>query len=115
MTCLASSAVATGASERLKLVVGQSATVRMDANPSTGFSWVVDPAIQNLEAVGIENLGVEKTGRSDGGLSGKPVVQRFRLTGRVPGQAIVVFSYLRGWENKPPARQQVFVVDVRNK
>ncbi len=115
MACFAGSAAATGASAHLDLVVGQAAMVGLDANPSTGFFWVVDPATQNLEAVGIENRGFERIGPPDGGLVGKPVVQRFRLTGRVPGQAIIVFSYLRGWENKRPARQRVFEVDVRNK
>jgi predicted secreted protein len=103
------------AAERLSLFVGQAAMLRLDSNPSTGFSWVVDPATQSLDAVGIENFGAEKAATAQGGLVGKPVVQRFRVTGRLPGQAVLVFSYLRSWENKRPTRQQVYEVDVRTR
>jgi predicted secreted protein len=111
--CLTGSTDKTSAAERLGLIVGEAATLRLDANPSTGFAWIVDRDTRNPDAVGVENLGVEKTVTAQGGLVGKPVGQRFRITGRLPGRAIVVFSYVRSWENKRPARQQVYDVDVR--
>lgn len=115
LTWLSGLSAATAGSQ-LSLIVGQSAIIRLDANPSTGFIWVVDPATQNAGALSIENLGIERPGswESGPGLIGRPGTQRWRITAKLPSKSIIVFSYVRGWENKPPSRQQVYEVDIRD-
>jgi inhibitor of cysteine peptidase len=77
--------------------------IRLQSNPSTGYSWTSVPT------PGVEVGPPEFVGDvSD--LVGAPGYERFEVTALQAGQIRLVFEYARSWEDVPP--EQVFEVDL---
>ncbi|HWV40132.1 protease inhibitor I42 family protein [Pseudorhodoplanes sp.] len=104
-------AIGTGhaADQTLKLVVGQPATIELEENPSTGYSWTIDAqASSNLANLRIDDLGFSHN--ADGKrLVGAPGLHRWSVQATKPGNARVVFVYRRPWETSVARRHEVEV------
>ena len=80
----------------IRLATGESRTVTFAENPSTGYSWAIDPtASRNLEALSITDLGYLPGSETMPGAPGK---HSWRIGGVSPGQAEIVFVYQRPWK-----------------
>ncbi|WP_316168353.1 MULTISPECIES: protease inhibitor I42 family protein [unclassified Bradyrhizobium] len=93
-------AQARAADQTLRLAVGQSASVELEENPSTGYGWAVDAkASFRLPLVRITDRGFSER---EGGkrLVGAPGVHRWDIQALSAGTANVVFIYRRPWERK---------------
>jgi inhibitor of cysteine peptidase len=84
------------AQSAIRLATGESRTVTFVENPSTGYSWAIDPAAsRNLDALSITDLGYLAGGETMPGAPGK---HSWRIGGVSPGQAEISFAYRRPWE-----------------
>jgi len=95
----------------LKIPVHGSALVELEANPSTGYAWRVDPAQStHLNRVKVEEAG--SVSSAPPGMVGAPVKQSWRITGVSTGSAKITLVYGRAWE-KSIANKHVVRVRVR--
>ncbi|HOT01197.1 MAG TPA: protease inhibitor I42 family protein [Acidobacteriota bacterium] len=92
----------------IEAVVGQTITVRLAGNPTTGFGWAAlppdDPAVA---AVGNSEY---QQNPADAGRVGAGGTYIFRFRAERPGAAKLVIQYRRPWE---PGPTEVFHVLVR--
>jgi inhibitor of cysteine peptidase len=102
-------AAAHAADQTLKLAVGQPATIELEANPSTGYTWAIDTqASSNLSILRIDDRGFSQN--VDGKrLVGAPGAHRWSVQATSPGHASVSFVYRRPWEAAVARRHQVEV------
>ncbi len=97
-------------SETIRLTVGATRVITLAENPSTGFKWQINTAQSvNPAAVRVNDLGYQ---RGPGQLVGAPGVHRWRIKGKAPGNAQIVFDYSRPWEHAAPARRHTVRVEI---
>jgi len=89
---------------------GKEFTIRLDSNPTTGYSWqLAEPYDENI----IRLLEAEYTPSTTKrvGASG---VENWTFLALKKGAAKISLKYARPWEvNKPPAKEKVFLIRVR--
>lgn len=95
----------------VELTVGQSMTVTLPGNPTTGFMWSV---AESADVVQVE-VALEKVApRSGPPLCGSPRATVATFTGLKAGQGTVTLIYARPWEkDTPPAQTRIFTVNVK--
>ena len=109
VTIMAIDAEARAAEQTLRLTVGQSASVELEENPSTGYRWGVDAkASSNLSILRISDRGFTER---EGGkrLLGAPGIHRWNIEAASAGAASVILIYRRPWEDKAGRRHEVAV------
>ncbi|MDQ7793642.1 MAG: protease inhibitor I42 family protein [bacterium] len=77
----------------VNLVPGQTITLTLEANPSTGYAWSVE-----CDGTVVELIRQEYESRSN--LPGAPGVESFTFRGVAPGRVDVAFNYRRNWEQE---------------
>ncbi|HEX9978144.1 MAG TPA: protease inhibitor I42 family protein [Acidimicrobiia bacterium] len=90
----------------IELGVGESFSIVLDGNPTTGYGWQVD---------GIDESVLSTTDpeyRSDSNLIGSGGQYTFTFTGVAAGQTQVRLVYLRPWEQAEPLETFVLTVTV---
>lgn len=99
------------ASAPLTLTVGESSTVSLEENVTTGYAWRYDAAASRAAAcVTITDLGhAPRAGDPAVGAIG---LRRWKLVGAGRGRAELRFLYQRPWE-QTPVREHTIIVDVR--
>lgn len=105
---------AEAAEQRLRLAVGQSASVELEENPSTGYRWEIDAkASSNLPALRIGDRGFSQR---EGGkrLLGAPGIHRWNIEAASAGTARVIFIYRRPWEGNAVRSHEVAVEATAN-
>ena len=106
-------AQARAADQTLRLAVGQSASVELEENPSTGYRWTVDAKASSKASSGLPVVRITDRGFSkrDGGkgLVGTPGIHRWDIQAVGVGSASVVFIYRRPWEGKHVRSYEVAV------
>lgn len=97
--------------QTLELRVGESKSITLAGNPSTGFLWSLAAA---ADVVKVE-LALEQTPAPSGPpLCGRPCGTVVTLTGKTAGQGQVTLVYARPWEkNTAPARTCTINVTVK--
>jgi inhibitor of cysteine peptidase len=97
------------ADQTLRLAIGQSATIELQENPSTGYRWVVDTKTSsNLSILHIDDRGFSRNA-ANSHLLGAPGVHRWSVKAESPGSASITFVYGRPWEASVARRHQVAV------
>lgn len=86
---------------------GQTLTLTVKANPTTGFSWA---AAQDAELFDIQSSYTAEP--QAGPVSGSGGWQTFVLTPKEPGTARVSFTYSRPWEPGVNDLQMSFTIEV---
>ena len=95
----------------VELTVGQSATVTLPGNPTTGFMWSV---AKSADVVQVEVDLAPVAPRSGPPLCGSPRASVVTFTGLKAGQGTVTLIYARPWEkDTPPAQKRIFTVTVK--
>ena len=98
------------AGSALRLSPGETTTIELPENVTTGYSWAIDPdASRNLGILTITDAGHRRApGRARVGAGGKHI---WTVKAVSPGSAVIALNYRRPWE-KAAGRQQLFEVDV---
>lgn len=96
--------------DRLQLAVGETQTITLTENPSTGYRWKVSPdESSNLDAIRVDDLGYAE---AEAHLLGAPGKHSWRIAGVTPGKARLVLDYSRSWEHVPPAQRHIVDIEV---
>lgn len=85
--------------------------VSLDANPTTGYTWMMRIDGNSLELAG-EDFQSGQSADESKTVVGSGGVQQFTFRGMDPGSATVTFDYERPWEEAEPARTVVLQVTV---
>lgn len=72
---------------------GQSASVELQTNASTGYAWKVD-ADRGIDVILVATVATRP------GMVGAPSVATWRIRGSKRGTYRIVFRYMRPWEGK---------------
>lgn len=91
---------------------GEFLSVRLPANPSTGFAWVLRPWDEAVLTPSTPFSAVEPGPRGDGQV-GTPGEAVWRFSAGAPGTVTLTFDYRQAWSDEPPARTATFPVTVR--
>lgn len=92
----------------LRLAPGESRTIALKENPSTGYVWRIDRAASsNLDILRIADNGVSRP--QSGPPIGQPGVHRWTIGAISKGRARVAFVYGRPWEQGPVERESWIV------
>ncbi|MFL9828212.1 protease inhibitor I42 family protein [Rhodoplanes sp. SY1] len=99
------------ASAPLTLAVGETSTISLEENVTTGYAWRFDAAAsRDAGCVTLTDLGhAPRAGDPAIGAFG---LRRWKLVGAGRGRAELRFLYQRPWEQKP-VREHTIIVDVR--
>jgi predicted secreted protein len=98
----------------IQITVGDTTTLQLDGNSSTGYSWVLQDSSRAYFAfVAVDVLGYAKPEIKPGERPLLGAAQKFQVlvTGIEAGHADLVFNYLKAGE-KTPARTVAFAVEV---
>jgi len=104
-----STTVTLGASDSgrsVALKVGDTLTIELEGNPTTGFSWEVD----SVDEAVLEPVGEGEYSASETGLVGSGGVFAFTFKAARKGQTQLRLVYHRSWEGVAPA--DTFELDV---
>jgi inhibitor of cysteine peptidase len=94
----------------IDLVVGDTLTVRLSGNPSTGFNWkVASPPTSVLQQIG--DRGAQQPTTT--GIVGASETITFRSRAAAAGETKLSLAYRRSFETVPPARTFDFGLRVR--
>lgn len=72
-------------------------TVILEGNPTTGYTWNIIVADENVIAVTDEGFAANET---EEGIVGASGYQRFSFEGKAEGYTTVTFAYGRSWETE---------------
>lgn len=97
-------------SRTIEVAVGESFSVLLDSNPTTGYSWqMIEQPADRAVALTVSGYEAPRTN-----LAGAPGRQRLTFRAESAGIEKLVFHYLRPWEkNTDPARTVTFTVVVK--
>jgi inhibitor of cysteine peptidase len=93
----------------IQVNVGQTFTIRMQSNPSTGYGWQLSKALDNRISL-VTNVFLSPDSKLMG--AGGHEIWTFKAVAQ--GQTEIAMEYVRPWENdQPPVRTNVFKVIVK--
>ena len=97
----------------IQLTEGETTTLQLDGNPSTGYTWVLQDGRSASAFVTVDLLGYAKPELKPGERPVLGAPQKFQVlvTGIEAGQTTLLFNYVRGGDPKP-ARTAEFAVEV---
>lgn len=97
----------------MELTVGQSDSVVLDGNPTTGFTWNIAEQKGDAAEVSLELRHAEPAD-DEPPLCGAPTPTVVTVTGVKPGSSTITLEYKRAWEKETPALRRVtFEVTVK--
>lgn len=96
------------------IAVGESETVILDGNPSTGYNWY---CLNSDELKGKVEVNISVVNKNEGEqknspLCGAPVQITVKCTGLSAGEALVKLGYFRPWEKTPPLKTKDIPIKV---
>lgn len=102
------------APELITVRVGETVTVTLDGNPTTGFTWnLAEPMKENAPVLVTMSYGRVPDADEENPCCGAPCPTLVKMTGVHAGAASFTLEYKRVWETDTPAMQtRTFVVTV---
>ena len=99
------------ASGPVELGVGERATIRLDGNVTTGYSWTIDEQPDAAVATVVSDRYV---GPGEGAAAGQGGHQEVVVQGVAAGATTLGMGYARPWEEgMPPVQTATFAITVR--
>ena len=89
------------------LEVGESLTVNLEENPTTGYAWTLQSPTDRSVLNWTSLYSDESCGLTGGGGT-----RTFNFTGVAPGLAAIELHYARDWEDEPPLEIYTHTVSV---
>ena len=90
--------------QTVEVKVGETFEWKLEANPSTGYSWVV----KTIE----EGLTLSSEFHTDSDLCGAPGIQVLKIKADLAGTFRLMADYARPWEHCEPLESRELVLDV---
>lgn len=97
---------------RTRLHVGETLSISLPSNPSTGFAWSLKPYDEAILAPA-SPFNEVVPGAREGGAVGVPGQTVWRFDARTTGDVVLTFEYRQAWSDAPPAETARFPVGVR--
>ena len=85
------------------------ATIKLEGNPTTGYNWVYSLVPDGIIKEVSSEYKQDSNLSNNSGVGGTFI---FKFESVAPGEAELVFQYLREWENQPPADAIAYKVIV---
>lgn len=100
--------------ENLTLRVGETRIVKLEGNPTTGYTWnLAEPMKENAPVLVTMSYGRVPEADEENPCCGAPCPTLVKMTGVHAGAASFMLEYKRIWENDTPVRKtRLFVVIV---
>lgn len=97
----------------IQITAGDTVTLELDGNPSTGYTWVLQSGQEHLSLITVQSLGYVKPASKPGTRPVLGAPQKFQVlvTALSAGQARLVFDYVKAGEAKP-ARTAEFAIEI---
>lgn len=94
-----------------KVKVGETFTIQLPSNPTTGYGWVVKKAPEQIKLL---NKSYEQSPECKKGMVGCGGVQSFHFNAIQPGQGLLKLKYVRSWE-EPSANdaEKQIIIEVK--
>lgn len=86
---------------QIHLKAGETFELRLRANPTTGYSWYIEPKSTPL----LKLVHQSQTEPTEPGL-GRPIFQVFTFEARRAGDGVLLLHYVRSWEKPAPDDEQ---------
>jgi inhibitor of cysteine peptidase len=104
------SAIAYASVEKRSYEKGDTFTIELPANWTTGYRWYAQPlAVKSIVGISKSEYIPKKSG-----LIGSGGTQVFTLRARRQGTITIVFEYKRSWEkDTPPVETREFIIEVK--
>lgn len=84
-------------------------TVPLDRNAGTGYEWQCSIEPEGL----VTQIGQTTDNLAAGeNISGGPLQDRFTFRAQAPGEVVITFDLVRGWEDGEPADTQVYAFTI---
>jgi len=92
--------------------VGQSFTIALESNPTTGYRWqFAKPLDKNMLKVISASHSIDHPN-----LAGSGGKQIWTIDALNPGTTTIYLKYVRSWEkDQPPAKEESFVIVIKEK
>lgn len=101
---------ATTSISSIEATTGDSFSVDLDANPTTGYQWELDFDSEYLQL--LNRKYVPRATETD--LVGAGGTDTFNFRALKPGDTEMTFSYLRPWEkDKAPIEQKIYEITIK--
>lgn len=100
--------------EPVKAVTGKPIVLRMDGNPTTGYSWLLnEKKSRGLSAIRVRVLGWSDplSGKNSTAV-GESKIFSVEVAPVRPEIVVLVYEYRRIWEEKPAAKQKTFEIRI---
>lgn len=92
----------------VKIKQGNTVTVKVEENPSTGYSWTSQSNSDCSVSMGTSSFSA---GSNDGNMVGVPGVRTFEVKGEKTGSCLVEFQqFAPGEQNKPANRKGIYFI-----
>lgn len=100
--------------ELITVRVGETATITLEGNPTTGYTWnLAEPMNENAPVLVTMSYGPVPDEDEENPCCGAPCPTIVKMTGVHAGAASFTLEYKRVWETGTPAlRARTFVVTV---
>lgn len=97
----------------IQLTVGDTTTLLLDGNPSTGYVWELEDPRDAADCVSVDDMGYIKKERAAGERPVLGAPQKFQVlvTGQKPCTATLAFKYVRSGTPEPASRRE-FAIEV---
>lgn len=95
----------------VQLTVGDTTTLLLDGNPSTGYTWVLDGAPGRAVSVDVKGYVKPELKPGERPLLGKPQKFEVFVSGQEPGRASLVFKYVKAG-TAAPGNTKTFAIEV---
>ena len=93
----------TGTEMTAEDVTVEEVVIELEANPTTGYNWIVDQSAENgVEAAMFDIVADYTQDEGTEGLDGAGGTEKFTLKAVASGTAYVKLSYVRGWDDDEP-------------
>lgn len=92
----------------VKVQNGDSFTLSLESNPTTGYSWQADFDAEYLQLV--DSRFISEAGPEIVGAGGQ---EEFDFLALKAGETEITFFYSRPWESLPPLEKKVYKVTIK--
>lgn len=113
--CAVAQETITAPAENITVRVGETVTVSLDGNPTTGYTWnLAEPMKDNAPVLVTLSYGRVPDADEENPCCGAPCPTIVKMTGVHAGAASFTLEYKRVWETDTPAwKTRTFVVTVK--
>jgi predicted secreted protein len=107
--CASNAGVFSDPSIPIEVQTGDRFTIKLDANMTTGYSWVFGTTVDEniLRLVNSDYISPKS------GLTGAGGTQVWVFEAIQPGTAVITLKYERSWESEPPIRTAHYTISVK--